>query len=196
MKNMTFRYAVLNCGADKFCGGVVPSKGGGSMCTSGSENLDYDAKGSCYVALRELSKFPEFKDRPLGVPSPPAPPGPQRLKRCNHCCRAGCGLKCCSAPPPAPQKCCCLERVKSPAKCPLVPPAPPVPAPMTVTEAAAEWDLFFYNKLKDQALSGLFSENGSPNYWYRTWPAIFNLYGVRAGLITALAASTLAPLLV
>eukprot|EP01051_Picozoa_sp_SAG22_P001600 SAG22_NODE_64_length_23238_cov_83.185566_13_plen_624_part_00 len=46
---------------------------------------------------------------------------------------------------------------------------------MTVSEAAAEWDEFFYNKLKDQALSGLFSENGSPNYWYRTWPAIFNL---------------------
>eukprot|EP01048_Picozoa_sp_COSAG05_P009318 COSAG05_NODE_757_length_7492_cov_8.402543_5_plen_92_part_00 len=46
---------------------------------------------------------------------------------------------------------------------------------MTVSEAAAEWDQFFYNKLKDQALSGLFSENGSPNYWYRTWPAIFNL---------------------
>ena len=36
---------------------------------------------------------------------------------------------------------------------------------MTVSEAVAEWDEFFYNKLKDQALSGLFSENGSPNYW-------------------------------
>ena len=50
------------------------------------------------------------------------------------------------------------------------PPSPPSPERMTVSDAAAEWDEFFYNKLKDQALSGLFSENGSPNYWYRTWP--------------------------
>jgi hypothetical protein len=178
MKNMSFHYAVRNCGPDKFCAGVRPSLGGSSMCTSGSENLDYDAKSSCYVALRELSKFPEYKDRPLegGVPSPPPPPpGPARLRRCNGCCKAGCGLKCCSDPPPAPQKCCCLARLKSPGKCPLVPPPPPPPPHMTVSEAEAEWDLFFYHKLKDQALSGLFSENGSPNYWYRTWPAIFNL---------------------
>ena len=174
MKNMTFDYAVRNCGADKFCGGLPPSKGGGSMCTSGSENLDYDAKSSCYVALRELVKFPEYKDRMLGAPPPPAPVGPQHLRRCNGCCKAGCGLKCCSEPT-APQKCCCLARVKTPDKCPLLPPPPPPPKLMTVSEAAAEWDEFFYNKLRDQALSGLFSENGSPNYWYRTWPAIFNL---------------------
>ena len=171
MKSMAFNYSVRNCGADQFCGGLRPSKGGGSMCTSGSENLDYDAKTSCYIALRELSKFPEYKDRQLGVPPPPAPVGPQHLRKCNGCCKAGCGLKCCSEPT-EPQKCCCLARVKQPDKCPL---APPPPELMTVSEAVAEWDAFFYNKLRDQALSGLFSENGSPNYWYRTWPAIFNL---------------------
>jgi len=74
MKNMTFHYAVEMCGTDKFCGGVAPSQGGGSMCTSGSENLDYDAKSSCYISLRELAKFPEYKDRPLGAPPPPPPP--------------------------------------------------------------------------------------------------------------------------
>ena len=31
MKNMTFDYAVRNCGADKFCGGLPPSKGGGCL---------------------------------------------------------------------------------------------------------------------------------------------------------------------
>ena len=111
MKNMTFHYAVEMCGTDKFCGGVAPSQGGGSMCTSGSENLDYDAKSSCYISLRELAKFPEYKDRPLGAPPPPPPPpGPHYLKRCQNCCHEGCGLKCCSEPPPAPQKCCCLHR--------------------------------------------------------------------------------------
>ena len=173
MKNMSFSYAVQNVGADKFCGGVAPSAGGSSMCTSGSENLDYDAKGSGYIVLRELSKFPEYADRALGAARPPS--GPVRLPKCNGCCKAGCGLACCSAAPPAPQKCCCLHRVKTPDKCPMQPPPPPSPPSMTVSEAAAEWDTFFYNKLKDQALSGLFSENGSPNYWYRTWPAIFNL---------------------
>ena len=55
-------------------------------------------------------------------------------------------------------------------------PAATVPVKvMSVAEAAAEWDLFFYNKLGDMALSGLFSELGSPNYWYRTYPAIINL---------------------
>jgi hypothetical protein len=159
MKNMSFQYATKNTGADKFCAGVPPSKGGGSMCTSGSENLDYDAKSSGYIALLELSKFPEYvpppchstlspdllgrsqlessvnndatlaaryKDRPLGVTPPPAPPGPSHLPRCNKCCKAGCGLKCCSAePPPAPQKCCCLARVKNESHCPAVPPPPP-----------------------------------------------------------------------
>ena len=86
------------------------------------------------------------------------------MPKCNGCCKAGCGLKCCSEPT-VPQKCCCLARVKTPDECPLVPPPPPPPETMTVSEAAAEWDQFFYNKLKDQALSGLFSENGSPNYW-------------------------------
>jgi hypothetical protein len=175
MKNMTFHYAVKSVGADKFCGGVPPSQGGGSMCTSGSENLDYDAKSSGYIALRELSKFVEYKDRPLGVPVPPTPPGPTHLPRCNHCCKAGCGLKCCSPEPPAPQKCCCLARDANVSHCPVAPSPPPVPRLMTVSEAVAEWDEYFYNKLKHQALSGLFSENGSPNYWYRTWPAIFNL---------------------
>ena len=176
MKNMSFLYAVKNSGADKFCGGVPPSKGGGSMCTSGSENLDYDAKTSGYIALRELSKFAEYKDRLLGAPAPPPPPpGPSHLRRCQHCCKHGCGLLCCSPEPPAPQACCCLARVKNESHCPVAPPSPPPPTVMTVSEAAAEWDEFFHNKLKDQALSGLFSENGSPNYWYRTWPAIFNL---------------------
>jgi hypothetical protein len=41
LKTMAFNYSVKNAGADKFCEGVPPSKGGGSMCTSGSENLDY-----------------------------------------------------------------------------------------------------------------------------------------------------------
>ena len=145
------------------------------MCTSGSENLDYDAKSSGYIALRELCKFAEYKDRPLGVPVPPAPPGPTHLARCNNCCKAGCGLVCCSPEPPAPQKCCCLKRDPNVSHCPALPPAPPPARVMTVSEAAAEWDEFFYNKLADQALSGLFSENGSPNYWYRTWPAFFNL---------------------
>eukprot|EP01048_Picozoa_sp_COSAG05_P009317 COSAG05_NODE_757_length_7492_cov_8.402543_4_plen_263_part_00 len=123
MKNMTFQYAIKNTGADKFCDGVPPSKGGGSMCTSGSENLDYDAKSSGYIALLELSKFPEYKDRPLGAPS--APPGPTHLPRCNHCCKSGCGTKCCSAEPPAPQKCCCLARVKNESHCPAPPPPHP-----------------------------------------------------------------------
>ena len=180
MKNMTFHFAIKNNGAGMFCNSIPPSKGGGSMCTSGSENLDYDAKTSGYIALRELSKFPEYKSRLLGSPPPPPPPPPPHnatLPKCNSCCKAGCGLKCCS-PTGGPQKCCCLARVKTPNKCPPAPPLPPPPPPvplMTVAEAAEEWDLFFYNKLKDQALSGLFSENGSPNYWYRTWPAIFNL---------------------
>eukprot|EP01051_Picozoa_sp_SAG22_P001599 SAG22_NODE_64_length_23238_cov_83.185566_12_plen_283_part_00 len=52
MKNMSFNYAVKMGGADKFCAGIPPAKGGGSMCTSGSENLDYDAKSSAYIALR------------------------------------------------------------------------------------------------------------------------------------------------
>jgi hypothetical protein len=177
MKNMTFHFAVKNNGGDKFCDNIPPSKGGGSMCTSGSENLDYDAKSSGYIALRELSKFPEYTSRLLGSPPPPPPPHNATLPRCNSCCKAGCGLKCCS-PTGGPQKCCCLARVKTPDKCPPAPAPSPPPPPvtlMTVAEAAEEWDLFFYNKLKDQALSGLFSENGSPNYWYRTWPAIFNL---------------------
>ena len=199
MKDMLFRFADKNNGAAAFCDQTPPSQGGGSMCTSGSENLDYDAKTSGYVALRELSKFPEYRNRRLGSPPPPPPvppappvppspspspsspsppPSPPRLARCQHCCKAGCGLKCCS-PAAGPQKCCCLERVKTPDKCPLAPPPPPPPPPapprLTVAAAAAEWDLFFYNKLKDQALAGLFSENGSPNYWYRTWPAFFNL---------------------
>ena len=108
MKTMLFDYSVQMCNAKQFCGGVAPSRGGGSMCTSGSENLDYDAKSSCYIALRELSKFPEFKDRLLESPPPPpppppspSPPGPPRLPRCNSCCKAGCGLMCCSSPPPA-----------------------------------------------------------------------------------------------
>jgi len=46
---------------------------------------------------------------------------------------------------------------------------------MTVAQAAEEWDLFFYEKLGHMALAGIFSELGSPNYWYRTYPAIFNL---------------------
>ena len=175
MKNMTYHYAIRTVGADQFCNGVPPSQGGGSMCTSGSENLDYDAKTSGYISLRELGKFPEYKDRPLGVPVPPAPPGPTHLARCNNCCKAGCGLACCSPEPPAAQKCCCLARDPNVSHCPALPPPPPPARLMTVSEAAAEWDAFFYNKLADQALSGLFSENGSPNYWYRTWPAIFNL---------------------
>ena len=71
--------------------------------------------------------------------------------------------------------CCCLKRDANESHCPVIPTPPRPGRVMTVSEAAAEWDEFFYNKLKDQALSGLLSENGSPSYWYRTWPAIFNL---------------------
>jgi len=146
------------------------------MCQTGSENLDFDAKGSGYVALMELAKDSVWSSRPLtnSPPPPPPPPGPPPpQKQCQHCCKAGCGVKCCSAPPPAKQGCCCVARDG-----PVCPPGPPPPPPvkvMSVAEAAAEWALFFTNKLGDMALSGLFSELGSPNYWYRTYPAIINL---------------------
>ena len=85
-------------------------------------DLCYMHKRGYSEALRLYSGFmhcfPEYKDRMLGAPPPPAPVGPQHLRRCNGCCKAGCGLKCCSEPT-APQKCCCLARVKTPDKCPL-----------------------------------------------------------------------------
>jgi hypothetical protein len=46
---------------------------------------------------------------------------------------------------------------------------------LTVAQAAEAWEEYFYIWLRDHAVSGIFTELGSPNYWYRTWPAVFNL---------------------
>ena len=45
----------------------------------------------------------------------------------------------------------------------------------TVTEAATLLDDFMYSWLRDRATHGFFIELASNSYWYRTWPAVYNL---------------------
>jgi hypothetical protein len=41
---------------------------------------------------------------------------------------------------------------------------------LTVAQAAEAWEEYFYHWLKNRAITGIFSELASPNYWYRTYP--------------------------
>ena len=45
----------------------------------------------------------------------------------------------------------------------------------TVQEHYLAWEKFFYAQLKERATRGVFVELASNNYWYRTWPCMFNL---------------------
>lgn len=45
----------------------------------------------------------------------------------------------------------------------------------TVSQAAGLLDTFMYSWLRDRATHGFFIELASNSYWYRTWPAVYNL---------------------
>ena len=131
----------------------------------GSENRDVNEQVACYIAAQYLALDPGYASR-----MPYAPPGAHNstLKRCQHCCKAGCGDACCH-----PTQCCCLNATT----CPSAPPPPrPGPAPhKTVAGIAAQWDAFVCAWLEARATTGLWIEIGSNSYWYRTWPAVLNL---------------------
>ena len=64
MANMTFQFASKNNHPGAFCGGVLPSQGGGVMCQSGSENLDFDAKGHLACKPERMPPKPEPESEP------------------------------------------------------------------------------------------------------------------------------------
>eukprot|EP01048_Picozoa_sp_COSAG05_P020089 COSAG05_NODE_3325_length_2149_cov_1.597073_1_plen_693_part_10 len=130
----------------------------------GSENRDTNEQIACYIAAQYLALDPGYASR-----MPYAPPGAHNssLKRCQHCCKAGCGDICCH-----PSKCCCVNVTT----CPSAPSPPPGPSTYkTIGEIAAQWDDFMYAWLEARATTGFWIEIGSNSYWYRTWPAVLNL---------------------